>query len=162
MVQKIEMLGKAPKWIIIFPLILVVFSAVMLVTFLHNKNSDDKFMETAVSVNAECTEIHVTSSTDEDGTEYYYHADVQYEYEGITYRAYGFSVSESTLKGDKIEIYIDPARPFDARVPSSTVDVVLTEVLCIAGIVIGLLCLLGAFKMSRKPKVRVNDPWEIK
>ena len=146
----------------IFPLMMVVFCSVMLVGFLNDKSENDRFMETAVPTDAECTEIHMFSDIGEDGTEYYYRADVQYEYNGAVYQAYDFKVTESTLKGDIIRIYISPENPSDARIPMSSAEAASSILICSLMIIIGVIMTFIAFKMSCKPKVSVKESWEMK
>jgi len=160
--QKVQFGQRIPRWIMIFPLMMVIFCSVLLFFFLQEKSENDRFMETAVPINAECTEIHMFSDIGEDGTEYYYRADVQYEYDGAIYQADDFKVTESTLKGDTIRIYISPENPSDARIPMSSAEAVFSIAIWSVMIIIGVIMTLIAFKMSCKPKADVREPWEMK
>ena len=46
-----------PKWLVIFPLMMIIFCSVVLFFFVQEKKESDRFMETAVPISAECTEV---------------------------------------------------------------------------------------------------------
>jgi len=161
---------KNPKIILIVPIIFMIIGLVLVFFAFKSKNENDKFMETAEPVLAKCTRVWMTSSTDDDGdTTYYYHADVDYEYDNIPYHAYDISVDGSTSEGDTIMIYINPDNPNDARQEYTQGDFISMAVFgglfAFIGFV-GIIILLWSFKKS-KPRVnekwdKINEPWEIR
>lgn len=154
--------GTVPKWVLIIPMIFVITGIVMGAVNIHLKNQNDIFMKTAIPVEATCTRIWTTVSTDDDGDETVsYHADIAYEYQGITYRANDFSVTSSEQKGSTITVYINPGTPEDARQEYGNMEFIFA--LCFSGVftVIGLFVFVTLLKASRKPKIKVNEPWEM-
>lgn len=150
-----------PKWLVIFPLMMIIFCSVVLFFFVQEKKDSDKFMETAVPISAECTEVRRTLNTHENGPTYYYHADLQYEYNGMMYNLVNFSVNEDTKTGDFIKIYISPDNPNDARIPMTDKEYNFSFYGFIFMIIVGVVCMAALFVMRRKQKPRI-DPWEIR
>ena len=160
--QKVQPGQRIPRWIMIFPLMMVIFCSVLLFFFVREKKGSDRFMETAVPISAECIEVHKTVNTHEDGPTYYYNADLQYEYNGMIYYLADFSVDEDTKTGDFVTIYISPDNPNDARVPMTDREYNFDFYMFILMIIVGVIITLVTFRMSRKPKVSVKEPWEMK
>ena len=155
-------LNTPPKWLVIFPLMMIIFSLVVMFFFVQEKKGSDKFMETAVPINAECTEVRRTVNTHENGPTYYYNADLQYEYNGMIYHLADFSVDEDTKTGDFITIYISPDNPNDARVPMTDREYNFSFYMFIFMIIVGVVCTVAILVMTNKQKSSTNEPWEIK
>ncbi len=154
--------GTVPKWALIFPMLFVIAGILIGAVNIHWKIQNDTFMKTAVPVQATCTRVWTTVSTDSDGDETVaYHADIAYEYQGSEYFASGFSVTSSEREGSIITVYINPDTPEDARQEYGNIEFIFA--LCFSGVftVIGLFVFVTLLKASRKPKIKVNEPWEM-
>ena len=157
-----NMYNTPPKWLVIFPLMMIIFCSVVLFFFVQEKKDSDKFMETAVPISAECTEVHRTLNTHENGPTYYYNADLRYEYNGMIYHAVDFSVNEDTKTGDFIKVYISPDNPNDVRMPMTDKEFNFSFYVFIFMIIVGVVCMVALLVMSRKHNSRMDEPWEIK
>ena len=154
---------KNPKIILIVPIIFMIIGLVIIFFAFKMKADNDDFMKTAVPVSAECTRVWVTSSTDDDGdTTYYYHADVDYEYDNIPYHAYDISVDRNTSEGDLIRLYINPDNPNDARQEYTQGEFISMAIFGGLFSFIGLLVIIILLNAFKKSKPRVNEPWEIR
>lgn len=150
-----------PKWMIIFPLFFLIVGALIIAGIIHEKTESDRFMTTAVPVDATCMEVWEETSIDSDGdrtTSYY--ATVHYEYNGVSYKQDHVSISEWESAGSVITLYLDPNNPADARQPMTAFD--FTILLAVIGFfeLIALIITILFVKWSRKPKVKLNEPWE--
>ncbi|MBQ5563845.1 MAG: hypothetical protein IIT39_10710, partial [Clostridia bacterium] len=74
----------AQKIIMIIPLLMIIGGIAVFLVTVGLKIYDSVFISNAVPVNATCTYVRRTVSSNDDGDEsvYYYHANVTYEYEG--------------------------------------------------------------------------------
>ena len=154
---------KNPKAILIVPMIFVIIGLMLVFFAFKQKNDNDNFMKTAVPVSAECTRVWVTSSTDDDGdTNYYYHADVEYEYNDFMYHAYDVNVDERTSEGDLITIYINPDKPNDARQEYTQIEFIFQTIFGGLFAFIGFVVIIVLLKTFKNSKPRVNEPWEMK
>ena len=151
-----------PKWLVIFPLMMIIFCSVVMFFFVQEKKDSDKFMETAVPISAECIEVRRIVNTHENGPTYYYNAYLQYEYKGMIYHLADFSVDEDTKTGDFIKIYISPDNPNDARVPMTDREYNFSFYMFIFMIIVGVVCTVAILVMTNKQKSSTNEPWEIK
>ena len=105
----------------------------------------------------------MTSSTDDDGdTNYYYHADVEYEYNDFMYHAYDVNVDERTSEGDLITIYINPDKPNDARQEYTQIEFIFQTIFGGLFAFIGFVVIIVLLKTFQNSKPRVNEPWEMK
>ena len=151
------------KFVVIIPLIFVIIGLVMTFFAFKMKADNENFMKTAVEVPATCTNVWFTTSTDDDGdTTYSYHADVEYEYEGTKYTAKDMGVTEDTVTGNVIRVYIDPNNPSDARYEYGAVEFTLQLVIGIIMTVIGLAVTIGFLTAIKKQNAAVDaaQPWE--
>lgn len=154
---------KSSKIILIVPIIFVIIGLTLVFFAFKQKNDNDNFMKTAVPISAECTRVWVTSSTDDDGdTTYYYHADVEYEYDGIKYYKNDISVDDDTRKGDTVNVYINPSHPTDVRQEYTKVEFIYQLIMGGIIAVVGLVSATAILVSFRNTKPKVNEPWEIR
>ncbi len=152
--------NRMPKFFMILPLLFIIAGSVALIFVVRDKLESDKFMQTAVPVNASCTEIWETTSTDSDGdTTTSYHANIRYEYNGALYTAKDMSVSSADHIGSVITVYIDPANPQDARQPMGNGAFIAVVIALGVFIVVGIAIMVFFVKHMRKPKYK--EPWEL-
>ena len=151
------------KWIVIVPIIFIIAGALVIFFGFKMKADNEDFMKTAVKVPATCTNVWMTTSTDDDGgTDYYYHADVEYEYNGTKYQAKDMSVNENTVKGDVITVYIDPSNPSDARYEYKQADFVMMLIFGGCFALVGLVATIALVNVIKKQNAAVTAamPWE--
>lgn len=153
--------NKTPKWAVIIPVSFALIGIGLIVFAFVSKNQSDKFMETAVPVSAQCTRIWITTSTDDDGDiNEYYHADVRYEYNGVTYHGKDFDVSYDTAVGDTITIYIDPKNPGDARTEFGMFPFIIMTIFGGVFASVGVFSAIGLLQINKQNKPKIDDPWE--
>lgn len=93
---------------LLFGIIFIAVGAVVYVSW-----SD--FAKTAVPVYAEITDISSYQSRVGDSFETYHNVDIKYEYGGETYEGRLDKYVSTMHKGDRVEIFIDPADPSSQR-----------------------------------------------
>ena len=128
-----------PVFIIMIPLIFAVVGVILLINFINQKAENDRFMETAVPVNATCTDVWSETSGSRKHRKTSYYADVKFTYEGITYHVDRIKVNRNTKVGNEITLYTQPSNPRDARLEYTTGDFVGSVVMSCAFIVMGLI-----------------------
>ena len=150
------------KWIVIVPIIFIIIGAVMGFFAFKQKADNESFMKTALQVSATCNNVWMTTSTDDDGyTDYYYHADIEYEYNGIKYQKSDMDIDENTTKGDTITVYIDPSNPSDARYEYTQTDFVMMLIVGGAFAAVGLITTIALVTVIKKQNAAVDaQPWE--
>ncbi len=89
-----------------FILFFLTIGTLIVVNGIEKKIANDKFMETAVTVQATCVKVYRGSNT---------RADFKYEYNGSEYGFNDVKVIKATKIGKTITLYIDPNYPPRAR-----------------------------------------------
>lgn len=89
-----------------FILFFLTIGTLIVVNGIEKKIANDKFMETAVTVQATCVKVSHGSRT---------YADFRYEYNGSNYSFNHVHVAKATKTGKTMTLYIDPNYPPFAR-----------------------------------------------
>jgi len=149
----------AQKIIMIIPLLMIIGGIAVFLVTVGLKIYDSVFISNAVPVNATCTYVWRTVSSNDDGDEsvYYYHANVTYEYEGKTYTAENVDVNEGATVGSLVRVYVNPNSPKNARQPMTTSALVTGIFVAIVLEAVGILIFKKMSPKNLNAPVSFND-----
>ncbi len=127
-----------------------------------------RFMETAVEVEAVCTDswFEETYHNDDDGPGYTtktYYAAVSYQYEGIQYSNPRITVSKNVGVGGTVTIYVSPTDPSDSRkIVDSDFTYIMTSLVFIPFTLVGLVFLIEGVRFLWKNKKQKKEELPVK
>ena len=99
----------------------IIFIAVGAVTYFSWKD----FVQNAVPVYAEITDISSNKTRVSNKTKTQYRVDIKYEYNGETYESRLDRYVSTMHKGDRVEIFIDPDDPYSQQSEQDAAPVIL-------------------------------------
>lgn len=121
---------------------------------IFTKLDNDKFMETAVAAEGECTYVRVEKVHRDRTTRYTYYARISYNYNGQNYVSQELIIPNGIAKGEKYTVYIDPQKPVDSRIPYvlNMFDVYTYSVSMVVELVIGIAIIIVTIRSGKNNK----------